>query len=95
MHDGKAPVGGWMHIKFDNAGTCLNGSMHRANGVLDVIVSRREDAFGRAGITVEVLAVIGLVNAAVRDQLHLRVAGRSHKPGSIGDVYDGGWCRHR
>jgi len=65
---GEEAVGGRMHVQLDDVGAGGKRGLHGRQRVLDEIMPGRVDALGGAGLVVEVLAMVCLVDAAMSDQ---------------------------
>src|SRR5690606_38115239 len=89
MEDGALAVGGRVDIDFHDVGTGCKGGLHGGNRILEQGVFGRVDAFGGAGVVLEVGAGECVMDAAMRDEAKLRVGWRSDSPGCVPDP-DGG-----
>ena len=82
MDDRQMAISRRVDVEFDNVGARRKGRPHRRERVLHEPVGWRENALGGAGLVGEAVAGKGLVDAAMRDQLHAAF-GRRDPPGRV------------
>ncbi len=83
MEHGQLVVGGWVNVQFDDVCPGLKRGLHGGDGVFQIGVGRRVDALCRAGFVGQVLAVIGLVHAAMGDKFGLSRRRIKRQPGRV------------
>jgi hypothetical protein len=81
VEDDEVAVGGRMDVEFDDAGAGREGRAEPVDRVLDIGMLRREDALCGAGLAGQAIAVIGLAEAAMRDDQRPSVALRGEEVG--------------
>ncbi len=71
VEDGELPVRRRMHVDLDDIGAGGKARLHRADGILEIIVFRRQHAARRAGVILQIALVEALGEAAMGEQQRL------------------------
>ncbi len=74
---GELAVGGRVHVELDHIGAGIEARAHRANGVLQIVVYRRQHSYGGAGIVLHIALIEALRHAAMGEQHWLAFAVRT------------------